>query len=175
MKVAWDIEKNKKLKIERNIGFEDVEVAILEDRVLDIVPHFNQNKYPNQEILIVEINNYIYYVPFAMDGDELFLKTVIPTRKLNKLYGRFKMKLDGYEKEVIGYIENTNPESIKNIKDRTSKIKEIVTHSTTKRRQINIRLLENDIEKLKSKALEEGIPYQTLINSVVHKYANGLL
>lgn len=85
------------------------------------------------------------------------------------------MKLDGYEKEVAEYIENTNPESIKNIKDRTNKIKEIVTHSTTKRKQINIRLLESDIEKLKSKALEEGIPYQTLINSVVHKYANGLL
>lgn len=86
MKVKWDIEKNKKLKIERNIGFEDIEVAILEDRVLDIVPHFNQSKYPNQEILIVEINNYIYYVPFVLNGDELFLKTVIPSRKLNKLY-----------------------------------------------------------------------------------------
>lgn len=90
MKVAWDTEKNRKLKLERNVSFEDVEVAILGDKILDIIPHFNQDKYPNQEIIIVEIHNYIYYVPFILKDDELFLKTVIPSRKLNKLYGGSK-------------------------------------------------------------------------------------
>lgn len=85
------------------------------------------------------------------------------------------MKLDRYEKEVVDYIETTNPKSISDLKNRSEKLKEIVTHSTTKKKQINIRLLESDLEKLKAKALEEGVPYQTLINSVVHKYANGLL
>lgn len=85
------------------------------------------------------------------------------------------MKLDRYEKEVVDYIETSNPESISNLKDRTEKLKEIVTHSTTKKKQINIRLLESDLEKLKAKALEDGVPYQTLINSVLHKYVNKLL
>jgi len=44
-----------------------VKNAILEDKVLDIIPHFNKEKFPNQEILIVKINNYIHYIPFILD------------------------------------------------------------------------------------------------------------
>ncbi len=90
MKVTWDIEKNKLLKQERDVCFEDVEIAILEDRVINIVPHFNQEKYPNQEILIVELNGYVYYVPFVLSENELFLKTIIPSRKYKKQYGGAK-------------------------------------------------------------------------------------
>jgi hypothetical protein len=47
------------------------------------VPHHNPEKYPNQKILLVEINGYIYYVPFVEGEDSYFLKSIIPSRKYN--------------------------------------------------------------------------------------------
>ncbi|MEA1954298.1 MAG: toxin [Campylobacterota bacterium] len=85
MKLEWDNEKNETLKQTRNICFEDIERAILEDKLLDIIPHFN-NKYLHQEIMIVLLNNYIHYVPFVQDEEKIFLKTIVPSRKLNKIY-----------------------------------------------------------------------------------------
>ena len=54
--------------------------------VLDIVDHPNKRKYPNQRVFILEINEYVYYVPFVEDENEVFLKTIIPSRKLKKDY-----------------------------------------------------------------------------------------
>ncbi len=84
--IEWDVKKNESLKQERDVGFEDVELAIIEGKLLDILPHFNQRKYPNQQIFIVEIRGYIYYVPFAKEEKKIFLKTIIPSRKYNKKY-----------------------------------------------------------------------------------------
>ena len=79
------------------------------------------------------------------------------------------------ELEIVNYIENQSPQSVSNVKEEIEKIKEIVTNKYKKRKAINIKMLESDIEALKSKALQEGIPYQTLINSVIHKYITGQL
>ena len=79
------------------------------------------------------------------------------------------------ELEVVDYIENGNPSSVANLADKMTKIKSAVTTKYTKRKAINIKVLESDLEKLKSKALEEGMPYQTLLNSVLHKYITGQL
>lgn len=84
--IEWNEEKNASLKQSRNVCFEAVENAILEDRVLNIVPHHNLEKYPNQKILIVEINGYIHYVPFVESDDSYFLKSIIPSRKHNKTF-----------------------------------------------------------------------------------------
>ena len=86
MNIEWSDEKNQLLKKERNVCFEDVEVAILSDRVLDIIPHHNPQKYPNQELMIVLLQEYVYYVPFVMDDEKIFLKNIIPSRKYNKIY-----------------------------------------------------------------------------------------
>ncbi|MEA2029832.1 MAG: toxin [Campylobacterota bacterium] len=85
IRVEWDNEKNETLKQTRGICFEDVERTILEDKLLDIVPHFNK-KYLHQEIMVVFLNNYIHYVPFVQDEEKIFLKTIVPSRKLNKMY-----------------------------------------------------------------------------------------
>jgi len=82
--IEWSNEKNDLLKKTRNLSFEDVEDAILNDEIMDIIPHHNQKLYPNQEILIVRINNYVRYVPFIIEGKTMFLKTIIPSRKFNK-------------------------------------------------------------------------------------------
>lgn len=82
---------------------------------------------------------------------------------------------DKEELEIVDYIEKENPSSIPNLSSEIDMIKAAVTQKYTKRKAINIKVLESDLEKLKSKALEEGMPYQTLLNSVLHKYITGQL
>jgi uncharacterized DUF497 family protein len=84
--IEWDEQKNTWLKNNRGVSFEDVENAILSQAVLDIVPHHNTALYPHQEIIILKIGEYIYYVPFIQQEKVIFLKTIIPSRKLNKQY-----------------------------------------------------------------------------------------
>ncbi len=79
------------------------------------------------------------------------------------------------ELEIVDYIETQNPKSIENLSQRIDIIKTAVTTKYTKRKAINLKVLESDIERFKSKALEEGMPYQTLINSILHKYITGQL
>ena len=86
MNFNWDIEKNKQLKLERGVCFEDVVSLIYKDKVLDIIKHPNMEKYPNQKIYIVMLNNYVHMVPFVKKNKEIFLKTIIPSRKMHKLY-----------------------------------------------------------------------------------------
>jgi uncharacterized DUF497 family protein len=83
-KIEWSEQKNQELKETRNVCFEAVENAIYEDKILNIVPHHNPEKYPNQKILLVEINGYIHYVPFVEDQHHYFLKSIIPSRKYHK-------------------------------------------------------------------------------------------
>ena len=79
------------------------------------------------------------------------------------------------ELEIVDYIETQNPKSVDNMSEKLDKIKLAVTTKYTKRKAINLKVLESDIEGFKSKALEEGMPYQTLINSILHKYITGQL
>lgn len=79
----WNFEKNKKLIKERAISFEICLVKIQGKDVLDVLESTN---YPNQKIFVLEIDNYVYLVPFVENGDEIFLKTIIPSRKFTKKY-----------------------------------------------------------------------------------------
>ncbi len=82
----WNLEKNELLKTTRNISFEKVVVFIEQGYLVDIIEHPNSEKYSNQRILLVNIDNYIYAVPFIENKDERFLKTIIPSRKFTKKY-----------------------------------------------------------------------------------------
>ena len=85
---SWNIEKNEQLKKERGISFEEVVFHIERGQLLDIVEHPNQEKYAGQRIFIVYINDYVYLVPFVEDEQEVFLKTIIPSRKATRKYLR---------------------------------------------------------------------------------------
>ena len=89
-KYLFDEQKNLKLKKERGICFDDVISAIDKGRVLDIIPHHNKKEYPNQLILVIEINDYVYLVPYLEKENLLVLRTVFPSRKFTKLYLRGK-------------------------------------------------------------------------------------
>lgn len=82
----WNEDKNKILKLERDICFEDVLIAIEAGQVLDIVEHSRKDRYKGQKIFIININNYAYLVPFVEDEEKIFLKTIIPSRKATKKY-----------------------------------------------------------------------------------------
>ena len=86
--ILWNEDKNQKLKKERNVSFEDVEMAILEGKVLDILEHPNKEKHPNQKLLIVNINEYAYVVPYVEEKEDIFFKTIFPSRKYTKKYLR---------------------------------------------------------------------------------------
>ena len=82
----WNEDKNVELRAEREVCFENVVIAIIEGRILDIFTHPNQQKYPNQKVLVIEIDNYAYLVPFTEDEQKIFLKTIIPSRKATRFY-----------------------------------------------------------------------------------------
>lgn len=89
--IRWDEQKNKWLKQNRGLGFERVAVLIEQGQVLEVMDHPDQEKYPNQKMVIVEIDGYAFLVPYVEDGEGIFLKTVIPSRKATKKYlGRAK-------------------------------------------------------------------------------------
>jgi len=73
------------LKTQRGVCFEDVLLSLENGNLLDIVSHFNLEKYPNQKLLILDIQDYTYYVPFVEDDEKVFLKNIIPSRKYHKM------------------------------------------------------------------------------------------
>lgn len=83
----FSAEKNHKLIQDRGISFEEVIAVIESESVLDIIEHPNSQKYSNQQMYIIEFNDYAYLVPFIIETDDtIFLKTIIPSRKATEKY-----------------------------------------------------------------------------------------
>jgi uncharacterized DUF497 family protein len=83
---SWNPDKNTFLKQERGVSFEDVVFHIMAGDILKTVDHPNQDRYPGQKIHMVAIEDYVYLVPFIESEEEVFLKTVIPSRKATKTF-----------------------------------------------------------------------------------------
>ncbi|MET0062499.1 MAG: BrnT family toxin [Candidatus Thiodiazotropha endolucinida] len=83
---AWNSEKNELLKRERGISFEEVVLNIQLGNEVDIFEHPNQERYPGQQISVVVIEGHVYLVSFIENEEEVFLKTIIPSRKATKQY-----------------------------------------------------------------------------------------
>lgn len=84
--INWNAEESSALKELRNICFEDVVFYIERGEILDDYAHPNQKAYPGQRIMVVIIDNYAYLVPYVENDKELFLKTIIPSRKATQKY-----------------------------------------------------------------------------------------
>ena len=83
----WSDDKNRRLKEERNVCFEDVVMGVENDRLLDIIKNPSLDR-DDQYCLIIEIGNYAYVVPFVKNDQTFFLKTAYPSRKQTKKYLR---------------------------------------------------------------------------------------
>ena len=82
----WNAEKNEVLAGERGITFEEIIRRIESGAKVIETDHPNQKKYPNQKILIIDVDGYAYLVPCVIEGSEYFLKSIIPSRKATKKY-----------------------------------------------------------------------------------------
>jgi uncharacterized DUF497 family protein len=82
----WSTDKNERLREQRDITFEEIVFHILHDGLLDILEHPNKEQYPDQRIFVVDVEGYVYLVPFVETEDSVFLKTIIPSRKMTKKY-----------------------------------------------------------------------------------------
>ena len=84
--ISWNADKNALLRAERGISFEDVVFHIMAGDILDTVDHPNQKRYPGQQVHVIAIEEYVYLIPFVESDEEVFLKTIIPSRKATKSY-----------------------------------------------------------------------------------------
>lgn len=84
-------------------------------------------------------------------------------------------KLDPLETDVLSAYDKGALKSTSPSKDKLAKFKAAATATFIKDRRINIRLSSPDLMDIQARALEEGIPYQTFIASVLHKYVSGRL
>lgn len=82
----WNPEKNVQLRTERGISFEEIVFHIENGDILDILEHPNKERYGGQRIFVVAVEEYAHLVPFVEDEREVFLKTIIPSRKATKNY-----------------------------------------------------------------------------------------
>ena len=80
----WDIEKNKILKQQRGISFEEIAYLIESGQVIGIEENPG---HQNQKMYVLEIDSYAIIVPYVENDDEIFLKTAFPSRKYTKKYG----------------------------------------------------------------------------------------
>jgi predicted DNA binding CopG/RHH family protein/uncharacterized DUF497 family protein len=170
MQILWDDEKGAKLIAERGISFSEFAKLILDKEYQAILKNPARAE---QKIFVIPYRNYTYVVPFIIDDEQnIVLKTIFPSRKYHKLYGGKKMNatLDGFEQEIEDAAGLFVPVS----ENEQAEI-EMIIAAANKTKNINIRISEYDLEKVKQKSAGEGLPYQTLISSVIHKYIAGKL
>lgn len=84
--INWNAEKNQYLMSERGVSFEDVIHALQSGKLLDDLIHPRRDRYPTQRMLVVRIDDYAWLAPYVETEQEIFLKTIIPSRKATKKY-----------------------------------------------------------------------------------------
>jgi len=85
------------------------------------------------------------------------------------------MKANNYEKKLLKSLESGEWSSVNDLKSYKKHLTEAARKTMLKDRRMNIRIAKRDLDRLKAKALEHGIPYQTLVSSILHKYLSGKL
>lgn len=82
------------LKASRNVSFDEIATLLAAGKIWKLMDHPNQEVYSHQQVFLVPINHYIYFVPFVIEEDVIFLKTAFPHRKATKQY--LMEKQDGH-------------------------------------------------------------------------------
>ena len=82
----WNPAKDEWLRRVRGVTFGEIVYHMQAGGLLDVIEHPNPDRFPGQRVFIVKVEGYVYLVPFVESDEEIFLKTVIPSRKLTKRY-----------------------------------------------------------------------------------------
>lgn len=93
-RIAWNADKNQLLQQRRGVSFEEVAQIIEQDGPRAILAHHNPQRYPHQQLYIIVIRGYAYIVPVVETAEELFLKTIIPSRQMTRRYVRKEEQQD---------------------------------------------------------------------------------
>ncbi len=84
-----------------------------------------------------------------------------------------KLKLTKEEKNILDSFENDEWVSVPNVNEEIKKLQQVAANTLKKDKRINIRMTSKDLNDIKAKAIEEGLPYQSFITSILHKYISG--
>lgn len=84
--MRWSAEKSLALKAERGVSFEEVLSAIAQGGLLCVMDHPNRTKYGHQKMLVVRIRDYAYLIPYVESDSEIFLKSIMPSRKATRQF-----------------------------------------------------------------------------------------
>lgn len=82
----WNDEKSESLEETRGICFEDIVILVQNGHVIRVIKHPNKDRYPKQNMMVLDIEGYIYLVPYVKSKGIRFLKTIIPSRKATREY-----------------------------------------------------------------------------------------
>lgn len=82
----WNHDKNEWLRVTREVTFEEIVFHISRGDLLDVLEHPNASRYPGQKIFVVDVEGYVCLVPFVETEESIFLKTIIPSRKMTRKY-----------------------------------------------------------------------------------------
>jgi len=94
---------------------------------------------------------------------------------MNKINKKAFEPIDEEERDLMESIEKDEWRSVKHVEKEKEKAIAAARNTLKKDKRINLRLTQKDYHQIQVKAIEEGIPYQTLISSIIHKYLNGSL
>ena len=86
-----------------------------------------------------------------------------------------KIQLDKEEKDILESYERGEWKSVKNLKQKIQKHREYARQTLKKDKRVNIRISSMVLEELQTRAVEDGMPYQTLISSILHRFVTGRL
>ena len=159
-------------------------LALQATALLEIIDHPNATTYPNQKTYVIDLNAYVHLVPFVEDSESVFLKSIIPSRKATAKYlsrakpllsktipRRSRCRRTIYFDSVRGRSNkpqrqcgaiNENPRRLRSLHPAQR-----CTHQHS--------LVHERYQRDSSLAVAEGIPYQTLVASVLHKFVEGRL
>lgn len=94
---------------------------------------------------------------------------------MNRINKKAFEPIEEQERDLMESIEKDEWRSVKNVDKEKEEAKAAARNTLKKEKRINLRLTQKDYHQIQVKAIEEGIPYQTLISSIIHKYLNGAL
>lgn len=83
---SWDEDKNRSLLEVRGVSFEEILFHVANGDLLDVIRHPNADRYPNQLVMVVNVNGYAHLVPYVKQHGRRCLKTIIPSRRATKEY-----------------------------------------------------------------------------------------
>ena len=174
---AFDPQKNAWLIRERGISFEQVIALIEGSKLIQVLEHRNAERYPNQLLYEVDVDGYVHIVPVVRPDpvSQNDLSEPQGDQEAQKRSARMKKRRfhDDEERDLITAYESGEFRPVEDQEAAKQTAVQAARRYLRKDARVNIRLSSADLEMLKRRAAEEGLPYQSLIASILHKYVSG--